>query len=158
VAVAEHLDVIRNLAHLVKTVRDVDEDDPAFAEPVDEGEEPLDLLRREGGGGLVEDQAADVARDRPRDLDDLTLADSQRAHRPFRVEIDPELVEPPGRVPSQLSPLDEPSLPRPAPERNVLRDRKGGRVGHLLEDHADPKAPRRNRIERGVDFVADLDL
>ena len=58
VAVAEHLNAVGDLAHLVEPVGDVDHRDAALAQAVHEREEALDLLGRERRRRLVEDQAA----------------------------------------------------------------------------------------------------
>ena len=55
-------------------------------EAVEVGEQLVDLLRHEHGGGLVEDEDAGAAVEHLQDLDPLALADAEVGHG--RVEVD----------------------------------------------------------------------
>ena len=91
-AVPQDLHAIGDLDDLVEAMGDVDDRDAALAKAPDEREEPLDLLVGERRRRLVQDQAARLADERARDLDDLALGDAQardrarpdRAARPSR--------------------------------------------------------------------------
>ena len=73
-AVAQDRRAVGDARDLVHAVRDVDDRDALGFEPAKEGEQFLDLAARERGRRLVEDEDADVARDRLDDFGQLALA------------------------------------------------------------------------------------
>ena len=73
-AVAQDGRAVGDARDLVHAVRDVDDRDALGFERAKEGEQLLDLAARERGRRLVEDEDADVARDRLDDLGELALA------------------------------------------------------------------------------------
>ena len=137
---------------------DVDDGRALVAEAAEELEQPVDLLLRERGGRLVEDQDARLVGERLRDLDDLPLADAQRADRarPGR-----------GRRPSgrarlrplaDRAPADEAAPGGEPAERDVLGHGQRRRVLELLVDHPDAGGPGRDRRQVREALAADLDL
>ena len=86
-AVAEDRDAVADLEDLAEPVGDVD-DRPALAgELADDRLDLLDLDVGERRGRLVEDEDAGVARQEPRDLDQLALGDRKVARRHRRVDV-----------------------------------------------------------------------
>ena len=93
-------DVVGDAMHLVEPMGDVDDRDAALAEPLDEGEQPLDLLVRQRGRRLVEDQAASVAEQRAGDLDHLALGDAEADTGAREARSTPSSVEYAARRPN----------------------------------------------------------
>ena len=62
---------------LVEPMRDVDQPRALASQIAEQGEQPIDFLRRQGRSGLVEDQQARVRTERARDLDQLLLGQAQ---------------------------------------------------------------------------------
>jgi hypothetical protein len=79
-AVAQHRVPVRDLAHLLEEVADVDHRDAARPQPADEVEEPLDVRTLQAAGGLVHQHDARVGAERPTDLDHLLRRHGQLAH------------------------------------------------------------------------------
>ena len=86
-SVAEDDGVVGDLERLLEVVGDVDDRDAGGGELADEPEEHLDLGAAEGRGGLVHDEHARFAGERPGDLDDLLLSEAQVADERLRVEV-----------------------------------------------------------------------
>ncbi len=82
--VAQDVHAVGDAGHLVEPMRDVDDRDAAIAKTVDERKQPLDLLVRQSGRRLVEDEAAGVAEERAGDLDHLALGDAELRHGSVR--------------------------------------------------------------------------
>ena len=74
-------------AHLVEPVRDVEQRPALVAQPLQRGEQPLGLLRRQHRGRLVEDDEARVLQQAAHDLDALALAGRERPDRPAGLEL-----------------------------------------------------------------------
>ena len=83
-------DPVGDLEHLVQLVRDQDDRRPPRDQRAQDGEELVDLLRRQHGGRLVEDQHARIAVERLEDLDALLLTDPDLLDD--RVRLDREAV------------------------------------------------------------------
>ena len=77
-AVAHHAHARADALDLLQPVRDVDDGHALGGQPLDRGEERVDLAGGERGRGLVHDQQARVAVERLRHLDHLLLGDTQR--------------------------------------------------------------------------------
>ena len=86
-AVAQHHHAVGHLLQLVEPMRDVDDRDAARLQQLDLAEQVGDLARREGRGGLVQDQQAALADQAARDLHHLLVADAQRADGQARVDV-----------------------------------------------------------------------
>src|SRR5260221_5735510 len=80
-AAREHDDIISHRYRLLQVVRDQDDGLTGVARTPDLSEDLLGLADREGGGRLVEDQAARAIDDGPRNRDGLLLAAGQRRRR-----------------------------------------------------------------------------
>ena len=78
---------------LTKTMRDA-----LVAQLAQEAEQRLGLVRRQRGGGLVEQQHARAQRQRLGDLDELHLGDAEPRDRRARVEVEVEQLEPAPRL------------------------------------------------------------
>src|SRR5205823_11191214 len=91
----------------LEMVRDVEDPDAVRLDAAHALEQPLDRVRLERGGRLVEDQEARADRERTRDLDDLLLLDRELGYRLVDVEVEAPLEQQPARLPAQLAPADE---------------------------------------------------
>ena len=93
--VAEHGRAIADLVDLLEMVRDVEDRDAALLHPAHALEQPLDALRLERRGRLVEDQEARADRERAGDLDDLLLLDRELRRGLVDVEVEAPLEQEP---------------------------------------------------------------
>ena len=84
--------MVGDLQRLLEMVGDVDDRDAAGGEVADDLEQHLDLGGAERRGRLVHDQDARIDRQRPRDLDDLLLAEPKILDRGQRVDVLLQLV------------------------------------------------------------------
>ena len=135
---SHHGDPVAQAHDLVQPVRDEKDRVPVVAQTPQLREELGHFLRRENGGGLVQDQDGDIAVQELEDLHFLARRDGNVPGQGVRVEVEPELldlsadgaprflhvgpVEPSRRLLAQDDVL---------PDR-VLRDQED-----LLVDHAD---------------------
>ena len=85
-AVAQHGDAVGQAKHLVHLVRDVEDRHAALAQPLDHAKQPGDLGFGERAGRLVHDQDVGFERQGLGDLDQLLIADAQRADRLPRID------------------------------------------------------------------------
>ncbi len=155
VTVAQDLDAVGDRGDFVEPVGDVDDRHALVAQASDEREQRLGFVVRQGGGRLVEDEQLGRARQRPRDLDDLALADPQGRHQPTGIDVDPELLEDRRRPPVDLAPVDDTQAVGKPPKRDVLGDGQGRGVLELLEDDRDAEVASGDRGERGMCDLAD---
>ena len=72
---------------LLQHVADEDEGDPLLAQAPDDGEQAGHLGRGEGGGGLVQDHQAGVARKHPHQQGQLLLGGAAVPDQPARVDL-----------------------------------------------------------------------
>lgn len=79
---------------------------PTLLEALDDVEKSFDLGRRERGSRLVHDEETRLGRKRLRDLEQLTVRDSESAHGTVRAELRPELAEQRLRAAPHLAPVD----------------------------------------------------
>ena len=139
-------------------MRDVDDRHPFGFEPLEEGEETVDLRARERRRRLVEDQHARLLRGRLDDLGELLLPGAEFGDLRARVDVHAELCEEPACLLLRRAIVDEAetvaSLTR---QEDVLSHREGGDQAHLLEDHRDARAPRRIGRVLGERAAIDLD-
>ena len=97
-AVAQDRHGVPDLEDLAQAVGDVDHRDVLPLQLLDDGEQAVDLLLRQGGRGLVHDDQLRFGGDRLGDLDDLLLGHGQLGHPPAqgdaRVQAAQHLVHP----------------------------------------------------------------
>ena len=74
-AVAEYRNRVAKLEHFAQAMTDVDDRPPLPFQRLEHGEYPFDLRVRKRRGRLVEDEHTGIAREQPRNFDDLALAD-----------------------------------------------------------------------------------
>ena len=79
--------MVGDLQRLLEVMRDVDDRHAPGREIADDLEQKLHFSRGERGGGLVHDEDAAVDGERPRDLDDLLLAEAQFFDGSERVDV-----------------------------------------------------------------------
>ena len=149
-AVAEHRDAVGDAEHLGQAVRHVDDAAPLGGEPLDHGQDALDLAVGERRGRLVEDQDAGVADEQPRDLEELHLGDAQPLDRRARVEM----VEADGGEQLSRARVEPPRQPERRhaglAEDQVLGDRQRRHGAVLLVDDRDARRLRAGaRVELG---------
>ena len=101
--VAEHGRSVADLVDLLEMVRDVEDRDAARLDAADALEQPLDRVRLERRGRLVEDQEARADRERARDLDDLLLLDRELGGGLVDVEVEAPLEQQLPSLPAQLA-------------------------------------------------------
>ena len=85
-AIAQHGDPIGEGQYLVKLVGDEDEAPTVVGHPAQNDEELLDLLGRQDGGRLVQDQETAIPVEGLDDLDALTLPHRKLPHVGLRVD------------------------------------------------------------------------
>src|SRR6185295_17565389 len=105
-AVADDGDDVGELADLLEPVADVEDRDAAVAEPTDGGEEAVDLVGRQRGGGLVHDQQPRTRRERLRDLEELPVGDAEPAYGGVGADLHRHLPEDAGRLGPHGAPVD----------------------------------------------------
>jgi hypothetical protein len=131
-------------------VGDVDHRHPRGGEVAHDAEQAAGLRVRQGGGGLVEQQDADVAGERLGDLHQLPLGHAELVDPPawVHVQADAAEVAPCGGV--QLLPgHGSPARRRPSAEQHVLAHRELGHEAQVLVDEGHPARPGRlQRPER----------
>ena len=132
---------VAQLEDLVEPVAHEQDRDAASAQASDDREQPLDLVRGERRGRLVEDQDARLDRQRLGDLDQLLVGHRQAADRRADVELDVELLEQRLRPPGASRPSRAiPSRPRRGvADEHVLGDRQVREEARLLVDDRDPE-------------------
>ena len=86
-AIAHDRDFVADAKNFVHLVADVDDGDALGAQLVHDGEQRLDLGRRQRGGRLVEDQHLAVCGDRLGDLNQLHLGNAQGSELCVRIII-----------------------------------------------------------------------
>src|SRR5262249_6118103 len=137
-AVAQHREGVGDLAHLLEEVGDVDDGYSPVAQPADEGEQPAGVLLGQGGGGLVEDEDADVEQQGAGDLDDLAGGGVEAADGVLGVDLgvleDGEGLADPAAA---LGGAQEAQAAGLQAEQDVGLDAEVGRQGQLLVDHGD---------------------
>ena len=116
---------------------------PAVAQPSQQREQPLDLGRRERGGGLVQDDDPRAGEQHARQLHKLLQSERQRAHPGARIDVDAEALQVLGGVAAHRPPVDQSEpIDRLHAEMDVLRHRQVAHGGKLLMHHADAGRPR----------------
>ena len=139
-AVAEDRRPVAQLEDLVEAVADEQHRDAAVAQAADDREQAVDLVRRQRGGRLVEDQDAGLDRQRLGDLDQLLVGHRQAADRRRDVELDVELLEQRLGAAAHRAPVDRPEARRRrVADEHVLGDASGRGTG------AAPGGRRRSR-------------
>ena len=159
-AAAQHGHPVGDGLHLVELVRDEDDGLSLVRHRAQSCEEPLGLLRREHGGGLVHDQNPGLAIERLQDLDPLLLADRELPDPRLRIHgqaVAPaELVHAPfGRCRAQDGATP---LAAVVAEDDVLRDGEGLDEPEVLVHHADPGLDRIPRRVESNRLSVELDL
>ena len=137
-AIAQDRGSFAQVEDLVQPVAHEEDADLPLSGLSHDGEQALDLMRREGRRGLVEDEDACLDGERLRDLDELLVRHRESANRRRHIEADAKLVEESTRLASHLAPGDrtEPTCRRVA-DTDVLRDRQVGEEAGLLVDDRD---------------------
>ena len=155
VPVAEHGHAVADLVDLLQVVRDVEDRDAARLDPADAVEQPLDRMRLERRGRLVEDQEPRPNGKGPGDLDDLLLLDRELGGGLVDVEVEAPLEqELPGSA-AQRAPADQAAL-RPVQE-DVLADAQRGDDHRALVDARDAFLPRGSVAEAGRGVAVETD-
>jgi hypothetical protein len=124
--------------HLFQLVRDVEDRAALRGEPVEGREQVLGLLRREHGGGLVQNQKLRVLQQAAHDFDTLPLAGRERPHRP--VGLERETVGA-AHIRELRTHFGDAPIARER-DRNVLRHRQLVEQREVLEHHAEPERAR----------------
>ena len=141
-AVAEDRRDVAQLEHLVETMAHEQHRHAAGPQAPHDREQPLDLVRGEGRGRLVEDQHAGLDRQRLRDLDQLLIGHRQATDRRAGVEMDVELLEQRLGRASRGAPVEDPEPPRRSvADEDVLGDRQVREEARLLVDDRDTERP-----------------
>ena len=138
----ENRDPIGELEHLADLVRDEDEAAAVVDHLAEDGEQIVDLLRREHRGRFVEDEQRRVPVERLDDLHPLALADRKLPDHSVGVDDEPvalgQLADPRG----DGTEVGERPARRAEPERDVLGDRERVHEHEVLVDHPDPVRDR----------------
>ena len=135
-AVAQHGVGLRDPAHLLEEMADVDDRQPALREPLDDREQPLGVALGERAGRLVEDDDPRARDQGPGHLDQLLGAHAQVADPRLGPDVGMfEQVEGLGDDPPMLAAADQPGPDPLLAEHDVGLDRQVGRQRQLLIDH-----------------------
>ena len=143
-AVAEDGDPVAQLEHLVEAVADEQDRHARRGQASHLAEQALHLERREGGGRLVHDQHADVARHRLGDLHGLLAGDGELRGERTRVDVDLE----PARISAARCCIARQCTRRPPglAHEDVLGDGQVGEDERFLVDAGDAERLRRGRV------------
>ena len=85
-------DQIGNLEDLLKPVGDVDDGNPLCFEAPDRLEQCLHIVAAKDGRRLIEHEQARISLQRTRNLDQLSLRDTEEAHRAVQVDAHAEQI------------------------------------------------------------------
>ena len=149
-AVAHHRHPIGDLEHLLEAVRHVQDRDALGGEVAEDGEQPARLAIVQRRVRLVEDQHPGPLEQRPRQLDELALADRHPTHGEIGVDVEAEPLE--HRLGELLHP---PPRHESEPRRLVVDEEVGehralGQDAELLVHDADAVGtggPRRGELD-----------
>src|SRR3954470_6317437 len=86
-AVAQDRDGVAEIEHLAEAMADIEDRVSARLECFQHIDDARNLVIGQGRSRLVEDEEACVAGEKPRDFDELLLADAERAHRSIQIPI-----------------------------------------------------------------------
>ena len=86
-AVAQDGDGVAEIEHLAQAVADIEDRMPARLERFEHIENACDFRISQGCGRLIENEDSRVARQEPCNLDQLLLADAERAHGGIKVPL-----------------------------------------------------------------------
>ena len=86
-AVAQDRDGVAEIEHLAQTMADIEDRVSARLECFQHVDDARNLVVGQRRGRLVEDEETCVAGEKPRDFDELLLADAERAHRSIQIPI-----------------------------------------------------------------------
>ena len=92
-AVAQHGDAIGQTKYFVHLVRNVEHRHAACPQPCDDAKQPRDFGLGQSAGRFVHDQHVGFQRQRFGDLDQLLIADAQRAHELLWIDLAFELAQ-----------------------------------------------------------------
>ena len=141
-AVAEDRRDVAQLEHLVEAMAHEQHRHAASAQAPHDREQPLDLVRGERRGRLVEDEHAGFDRQRLRDLDELLIGHRQATDRRTGVEMDVELLEQRVGSASRRAPVEDPEPSRRGvADEDVLGDGQVREESRLLVDDRDTERP-----------------
>ena len=125
-AVTHDRDFVADAKNFVHLVADVDDGNALGAQLVHDGEQRLDLGRRQRGGRLVEDQYLAVCGDRLGDLNQLHLGNAQGSELCVRIIIQMDFLQDLGRILIHLVVVDDGDgsvfLGWVAPDVDILAD------------------------------------
>src|SRR3989449_507742 len=141
---------------LADLVGDEDDGEALVGHRPERPEERVDLLRREHGRGLVEDQDVYAAVGGFQDLDLLLHADGELAHLGVEIEGEPE-ARGDGLDVVAVALGTEPQPPALAPQQHVLERAEIGDELDVLVDHADAVTERVARRRDGGENAVDRD-
>ena len=154
-AVAHDRDFVADAKNFVHLVADVDDGDALGAQLVHDGEQRLDLGRRQRGGRLVEDQYLAVCGDRLGDLNQLHLGNAQGSELGVRIIIQMDFLQDLGRILIHLVVVDDGDgsvfLGWVAPDIDILAD-------GTLRDGLQFLVHHRNAAVQCIQRSLDLDL
>ncbi len=136
-AVADDGDGIADRSDLVELVGDHDLGDALGLQAAHQVEQVGRVVLVQGRGGLVQDQQADVLRQRLGDLHQLLLADAEAFDRGVRVDVQADSGQQVDRAVARLRPVDQAALDDLVAQEDVLGDRQLGHQGQLLVDDHD---------------------
>ena len=153
--VAQHAHVIADLVDLLEVVRDVEDRDAALLHPAHPLEQPLDRVRLERSGRLVQDEDAGADREGAPDLDDLLLLDREPRGGLGDVEVEAPLEQQPPCLAAQLLPADERAFA--AVQKDVLGDAQRRDHHRALVDARDALLPRGTVTEARRGLAVQLD-
>ncbi|MHC2315899.1 hypothetical protein ACVIHC_002945 [Bradyrhizobium diazoefficiens] len=153
-AAAQDRGGVAEALHLFELVADVENGAAFGPQPLQHDEELVGLLRRQDGGGLVQDQEFRILHQRTDDLDALALADRQLPDLASGVERQSiglrHLLQPRRHVLEGFFPIEA--------ERDVLGNGEVVEQREMLEHHADAAAASFRRARQHDSFALPANL
>ena len=127
-------------------MRDVQHRDARPAELANDAEQPLAFRHRQGGGGLVHDDEARVAHERPRDADQPVFRRRKRVDVCGQRRADSDTLGDRVDVARDGGPVDDAELGLlRQTQHDVFQDRHAGHEGELLVDETHAEFVRQVR-------------
>ncbi len=141
-ALPHHGDDVGGFADLAELVRDEEHGLALVAERREDAEEVVGLLRRQDGGGLVEDEHLRATVERLEDLDALAVPHAEVRDARIGIDLQMVLAAEPGELGARAAHAGaEPEAALDA-EHHVLEDRERLHQHEVLVHHADTRGER----------------
>lgn len=137
-AIPEHIVAVADLKQLGHLVGDVDKADPLLPQLAHDGEEVLNLMGGQGGGGLIHDDELRLEEQGLGDLHQLHLSGVELAHLGLQVDVHPHALQHLGALGLHLVLFQQAKAANLIAQVHVLKHLQVAAQVQLLVDEADP--------------------